>query len=57
MSNFDEPLFQNKWFFRRAYKLKLIDKMPEGEEKEKEAVKFWWCIEEEDFSLWYLVRR
>ena len=48
MSNFDEPLFQNKWFFRRVYKLKLIDKMPEGKEKEKEAVKFWWCIEEED---------
>ena len=48
MLNFDKPLFQNKWFFRRVYKLDLIDKMPEGNEKEKEAVKFWWSIEEGD---------
>ena len=29
-SNFDEDLFQNKWFFRKLYKLDLIKKMPEG---------------------------
>ena len=46
--NFDKPLFKNKWFFRRVYKLELINKMPEGKEKEKEAAKFWWSIEEGD---------
>ena len=48
MSNFDEDLFQNKWFFRKLYKLDLIEKMPEGKAKEKEAVRFWWSIEDED---------
>ena len=48
MSNFDQPLFENKWHFRKVYKLELINKMPEDEEKEKEAVKFWWSIEEGD---------
>ena len=48
MSNFDKPLFQNKWFFRRVYKLGLIDKMPEGKEKEKDAANFLWCVEDED---------
>ena len=47
-SNFDEDLFQNKWFFRKLYKLDLIDKMPEGKAKEKEAVRFWWSTEDED---------
>ena len=47
-SNFDEPLFQNKWFFRKLNKLDLIDKMPEGKEKEKEAARLWWSIEDED---------
>ena len=35
MLNFDEPLFENKWFFRRVYKLELINKMPDSEEKKK----------------------
>ena len=48
MLNFNEPLFQNKCFFRKVYKLDLIDKMPEGKEKEKEAAKFWVSIEEGD---------
>ena len=48
MLNFDEPLFENKWFFRRVNKLNLINKMPEGKEKEKETAKFWWSIEEGD---------
>ena len=48
MLNFNEPLFQNKCFFRKVYKIDLINKMPEGKEKEKEAVKFWWSIEEGD---------
>ena len=34
--------------FRRVYKLNLIDKMPEGKEKEKEAVKFWWPLGDKD---------
>ena len=46
--NFNEPLFQNKWFFREVYILNLIDKMPESKEKEKEALKFLWSIEEGD---------
>ena len=48
MSNFDEDLFQNKWFFRKLYKLDLIKKMPVGKAKEKEATRFWWSIVDED---------
>ena len=47
-SGFDDDLFQNKWFFRKLYNLNLIKKMPEGKAKEKEAVIFWWSIEDED---------
>ena len=48
MSNFDEDLFQNKWFFGKLYKLDLIKKMPEGKTKENESARFWWSIEDED---------
>ena len=34
-SNFDEALFQNKWFLRKPYKLNLINKMPEGKAKKE----------------------
>ena len=47
-SGFDDDLFQNKWFSRKLYNLNLIKKMPEGKAKEKEAVIFWWSIEDED---------
>ena len=47
-SNFDEDLFQNKWCFRKLYKLDLIKKMPEGKAKEEEEARFWWSIEDED---------
>ena len=49
MLNFDESLFENKWFFRRIYNLKLIHNMPEGKEEGKEAAKFWWSTEEGDY--------
>ena len=48
MSNFDEDFFQNKLFFRKLYKLELVEKMPEGKAKEKEDARFWWSIEDED---------
>ena len=46
--NIDQPFFKNKWHFRKVYKLELINKMPEGEKKEKEAAMSWWSIEEGD---------
>ena len=45
-----QDLFINKWRFRRCTKFKLIDEMPDGEEKEKEADKFWWSIETDCFT-------
>ena len=47
-SNFDEDLFQNKWCFRKLYKLDLIKTMPEGKAKEEEEARFWWSIADED---------
>ena len=45
----EQDLFLNKWELRWCFKFNLIDKMPDGEEKEKERAMFWWSLEEDCF--------
>ena len=45
-----QELFLNKWKLRQCFKFDLITKMPDGEEKEKEADKFWWSGETDCFT-------
>ena len=46
----EQELFLNKWRLRWCFKFDLITKMPDGEEKEKEADKFWWSVETDCFT-------
>ena len=41
----EQELVANKSRFRWYFKFDLITKMPDGEEKENEAKKFWWSVE------------
>ena len=44
----EQELFLNKWKLRRDFKYDLISKMKDEKEKEREEMKFWWSIKEED---------
>ena len=46
-SNFDEALFQNKWFFKKTVQAQF-DQQDARRQGKKEAVRFWWSIEDED---------
>ena len=46
----EQELFINKWGYRCCFKYDLITKMQDGEEKDSEAKKFWWSIEEDCFT-------
>ena len=47
----EQELFINKCEFRQYFKYDLITKMPDGEEKDKEAKKFWWSVETDCFTI------
>ena len=46
----EQDLFLNKWKLRQCFKYDLITKMPDGEEKEHKAVKFWWSVQTDCFT-------
>ena len=46
----EQDLFFNKWKLSKCYKYNLINKMPEGDEKDQEDAKFWWSVETDCFT-------
>ena len=46
----EQDLFLNKWKLRQCYKYNLINKMPDGQEKEQEKATVWWSVETDCFT-------